>query len=160
MFMNSLEYGLDGIERRSGIDRRRNKPRVLSWYWIKGRRGVPRRQADRKHPQVIDRYNPKFLLIIIGILLLSILDAVLTLILIKSGAKELNPILDFYLGVSPWLFVFIKYFLTSAAVILILCCKDFYLFKTKTKAKVLFFFLPLPFLLVIPWQLTLICLFK
>ena len=40
-------------------------------------------------------------------------------------------------------------------VLIVLFIKDTYIFRTKIKAKILFFLLPLPFLLVIPWQLGL-----
>jgi hypothetical protein len=144
------------IERRSGNDRRKNRYRIISKYLLTGRRGLPRRKEDRQRPQVIERYSTRLLAIITGILFLSMLDAFFTLILVQSGAKELNPILAYFLGVSPWYFIWTKYLLTSMSVILVLFFKDFYLFKTKVKAKVVFFLLPIPFIIVIPWQLGLI----
>jgi hypothetical protein len=105
---------------------------------------------------MVDRYNGKLLAIIIFILLLSILDAFFTLILLERGAKEMNPFMAYYLDISPTLFFCIKYMLTCASVLLVLFIKDFYIFKTKLKARVLFFLLPIPFVLVIHWQLGLL----
>ena len=147
---------MSNIERRSGNVRRKNGHRIINKYLLTGRRGLPRRKEDRQSPQVIDRYSARLLAIITGILSLSILDAFFTLILIESGAKELNPILAYFLGVSPWHFIWTKYLLTSMSVIIVLLCKDFYLFKTRVKARVVFFLLPIPFIIVIPWQLGLI----
>jgi hypothetical protein len=147
---------MSNIERRSGNVRRKNSHKIISKYLLTGRRGLPRRKEDRQSPQVIDRYSARLLAIITGILSLSILDAFFTLILIESGAKELNPILAYFLGVSPWHFIWTKYMLTSISVIIVLLCKDFYLFKTRVKARVVFFLLPIPFIIVIPWQLGLI----
>ena len=63
---------MNGIERRSGIDRRKKTTPLFCKYWLKGKRALPRRQADRKFPQVVDRYNTKLLAVILLILSLSI----------------------------------------------------------------------------------------
>ncbi|SPD76080.1 conserved membrane hypothetical protein [uncultured Desulfobacterium sp.] len=144
------------IERRSGNDRRKNTHRIISRHRLIGRRRHLRRKEDRKYPQLIDRYSAKLLPIIMGILFLSIMDALFTLILVGRGAEELNPVLAYFLGISPWHFIWIKYLLTSLSVLLVVLCKDSYIFKTKLKARILLFFLPVPFLIVIPWQLGLI----
>ncbi len=154
--MRYFENSTNDLEKRSSIDRRKKNSPLFSKYLLVGRRTKPRREADRLRPQNVDRYSSKILAIIIGILALSMLDALFTLFLIDNGAKEVNPLMAYYLDLSPELFVFIKYFLTSAAVVLILFCKDFYMFNSKFKARILFFLLPLPFILVIPWQLHLI----
>jgi len=144
------------IEIRSGIDRRKRKPPLFSKYWLTGRRGAPRRKKDREKPQRVDRYNPKILGIILVIISLSIIDAIFTLNLVNLGAKEINPLLAFYLERGPLFFFIIKYFLTCASVIILLFSKDFYIFRNKVKARVLFFLVPIPFILVIQWQLYLI----
>lgn len=143
------------IERRSNIDRRNEDPSLFCKYWFTGRRAIPRRQEDRCVPKKVDRYSNKILFIIILILVLSVLDAVFTLNLVEKGAKEMNPIMNYYLERSPMLFLWIKYLLTCASVLLVLYAKDYYIFRTKFKARVLFFILPIPFILIIHWQLGL-----
>ena len=145
-----------GFDRRSGIDRREKSLPLFNKYLMKGKRSTPRRKADRQRPQEVDRYSAKTLTIILIILALSILDAIFTLVLVGNGAREVNPLLAYYLDHSPLFFLCVKYWLTCASVILILFCKDFYIFNTRVKAKVFFFMLPIPFVLVIPWQLHLI----
>jgi len=142
----------DYAEKRSGVDRRKRKSAIFSKFWFTGRRALLRREEDGKRPQMIDRYDPKILVVILAILFFSLLDAIFTLILIADGAREMNPLMAYYLEISPSLFIGVKYFLTSASIILILFCKDFYLFKTKIKAGVLFFLLLIPFVIVIQWQ--------
>jgi hypothetical protein len=154
--MSFLEDNKNMVERRSGKDRRENKPPILSIYWLTGKRGLPRRKQDRNGHQLIDRYSSKILVIIMVILSLSILDAILTLILVNSGAHELNPLMAYYLDISPSLFICMKYLLTSASVMIILLYKDHRLFRTNVKVKILFYLLPIPFIIVIPWQLSLI----
>jgi len=154
--MSSLQNSKKYVERRTETDRRKKNPPLFSKYLLKGMRTEPRRKEERQKPQRVDRYNSKILGLIVLILTLSILDAMLTLFLVENGAKEVNPLLAYYLKHSPLIFLAIKYFLTSAAVILILFCKDFYIFNTKIKARILFFLLPIPFFLVIQWQLILI----
>ena len=149
---------MSGIERRSGINRRKKAPPLFCKYWLTGNRSLPRRLGDRQFPQMVDRYSTKLFAVILFILGLSILDAFFTLILIEEGAKEINPVMDYYLKISPTLFFCIKYMLTCASVLLVLFIKDFYIFKTKLKARVLFFLLPIPFVLVIQWQLGLMLL--
>jgi len=154
--MSTLQNSIQDIDRRTGTDRRRKNPPLFSKYLLIGRRTLPRRKEERQTPQRVDRYNSRILGLIILILTLSILDAELTLILVENGAKEINPLLAYFLNHGPLFFLGIKYFLTSAAIILILFCKDFYIFNTRIKAKMLFFLLPIPFFLVIQWQLALI----
>jgi len=154
--MTYFENNMTGLDRRSGIDRRGKNPQLFSKYLMTGKRSTPRRKADRQWPQKVDRYSAKTLTIILIILGLSIVDAIFTLVLVGNGAREVNPLLAYYLDHSPLFFLFVKYWLTCSSVILILFCKDFYIFNTRVKAKVFFYMLPIPFILVIPWQLHLI----
>jgi len=88
--------------------------------------------------------------------MLSIMDAILTLELIGKGASELNPIMAYYLKLGPLAFFWTKYLLTFAAILLILFHQEAYLFRSKVQAKVLYFFLMIPFGLVVYWELYLL----
>jgi len=156
MIMGNILDSKNKIDRRKSGDRRKRTPVLFNKYLISGRRTLPRRQEDRLVVQYVDRYNSKILGMILVTLGLSLLDAIFTLLLVDSGAREVNPLMAYYLDLSPSLFLLIKYLLTCSAVILILFCKDRYIFNTKIKARVIFFLLPIPFFLVIPWQLILI----
>ena len=106
-------------------------------------------------PQKVDRYSQKIFVMILFILGLSLTDALFTLMLVDNGAEEVNPLMAYYLEEGQLFFILIKYFLTCASVMLILFCKDYSLFKTKAKVRVLFYLVPISFLLVIQWQIFL-----
>ena len=95
-------------------------------------------------------------MVILGIILLSITDAFLTLYLTSRGAVELNPIMAYYLDHSPLAFFGMKYLLTCATIIVILMIKDFYLFKTKIQGKVIFILHLILLTSVVQWELYLL----
>ena len=120
--------GYDGTERRSGKDRRlQNVP----WYqqlFPRGNRVNLRREEDRKRPVCLDRYGTLLFAVIMSIICLSLLDALLTLILVaEHGAQEMNPILAVYLDIGTKTFLFVKYMLTVFSIfILLLYNKSYY----------------------------------
>ena len=156
MKMNSVTNNSHDFDRRSGFDRRQKQLQLLSKYWLTGKRTAIRREGDRQKYQSIDRYSAKTLAVILLIVMLSVIDAILTLDLISRGAAELNPVMDYYLAHSPLAFFWVKYCLTWAAIMIILLHKNIYLFNTKIQAKVFFIVFLVPFLLVVQWQIYLI----
>jgi hypothetical protein len=144
------------FERRTGFDRRQRHKPVFSKYWLIGKRETPRRKEDRQwrfHP---DRYSPRTFVAILLIVMLSMLDAIFTLVLISRGATELNPIMNYYLGYGPRVFFVVKYLLTFASILLILFHKHVYLFRGRVQAKILFVLVIIPFVLVVPWEIYLL----
>jgi hypothetical protein len=101
-----------GIDRRSESDRRERATHPLSPASWQGRRQRGRRQVDRENTYV-DRYDPVVRYICIGVLMLSCVDAVFTLRLIEQGGTELNPVMNFFLGIDISVFVYSKLFLTA-----------------------------------------------
>lgn len=154
--MDSLPDKLPPFERRSGYDRRHRKLGILSKYWLTGKRAAVRREEDKQRAYRIDRHSSRTLAVILVIVMLSIIDAILTLHLIDRGATELNPVMDYYLGHSPLAFFWVKYMLTSAALIIVLTNKTAYLFNTRFQVKILFIVFLVPFVLVIQWELYLL----
>jgi hypothetical protein len=80
------------IDRRSGTDRRKIS---LAAYWHGARN--PRRRGGRRasdmHYPVVDWYSPRLLIPVFTILALCVLDGLLTVMLMKNGAAELNPVM-------------------------------------------------------------------
>lgn len=111
--------GNDGLDRRTGRDRRDHRVPLLKNLFFKGVRETVRRAEDRNRIVALDRYNPNLLVPIILVLGLSLLDALLTLVLIAQGARELNPVMRYFLGHGPQVFLFVKYALTAASVLII-----------------------------------------
>lgn len=83
-----------------------------------GRRRVARRSADSRGVVLLDRYSPRLFTAMMGILVLSLLDAGLTLFLVQHGAAEINPVMNYFLRQGPVVFMAAKYLLTSMAVVI------------------------------------------
>jgi len=117
--------GYDGTERRSGKDRRLLN---LPWYrrlHLKGNRVGLRREQDRKRAVCLDRYSTSLFVVIMSIICLSLLDGLLTLILVgEHGAREVNPILAVYLNIGTKTFLSVKYMLTVASIFILLLYKE------------------------------------
>ena len=113
-----------GEERRSGQDRRKGGLTSSKRLFLKGRRISSRRSADRRKIVAFDRYSASLLASILVVLFLSLLDALLTLTLLSHGARELNPIMDYYLGHGPQVFLTVKYGLTAFSVFIIVMLKN------------------------------------
>jgi hypothetical protein len=151
-----VENRASDFKRRIGHDRRQEKTPLFSRYSVKGRRIALRREDDRLKRFVPDRHSSKTFAIILVIVMLSIVDAILTLELISKGASELNPVMAYYLDFGPLAFFWTKYLLTFASTLLILFHQEAYLFRSKVQAKVLYLFLMAPFVLVVYWELHLL----
>ena len=117
------------VERRSGQERRKQPRSLLKSIFFRGSRLSTRRAEDRKKIIVFDRYHPSLFVKIIIVLSLSLLDALLTLILLSRGAIELNPVMDYYLSYGPEEFIIVKYALTVLSLLLIVLLND--VFKTR-----------------------------
>lgn len=154
--MNYAANSFSAFDRRSGFDRRQGQLPIFSKYWLTGKRTVMRRKEDRKRPYIIDRHSPKTVTAILLIIMLSVMDAVLTLDLVSRGATELNPVMAYYLGHSPLTFFIVKYLLTWAGVVLILLNKNSFIFNTRIQVKFLFIAFIIPFALVVQWELYLL----
>jgi hypothetical protein len=79
-------------ERRVGLDRRGGGTRFLSRYWLIGRRKGGRRTAEARNIYV-DRYSTAEWVLVLGILVLSVLDMVFTILHLKAGGTEANPVM-------------------------------------------------------------------
>jgi hypothetical protein len=106
----------DFIGRRTGRERRTKRFGDLRWFLKTGRRRHVRRQADRRRLHMLDYYPPKLFLVLVVVLLLSIIDALLTLWLVDNGAVEINPVMAYYLKLGPNIFMATKYMITVCVV--------------------------------------------
>ena len=137
-------------------DRRTNHKARLKYLFFNGRREAIRREEDSLRIFFFDRYHPKLFAAITAILMLSILDALFTLILIDNGSTELNPVMAYFLqhGLLP--FIVVKYFLTSIGVVLLLIFKNVFLVRAKIYTHSLFSAVIVVFSAVIVWELFLL----
>ena len=144
------------VERRSGTDRRKNSPINLRSLFLGGRRERGRREEDKQKTFLVDRYSPYLLAAIVGILFLSVIDALLTLYLLGRGAFELNPVMAYYIEMGPYSFLAVKYALTCVAVISFLILRNIYLRPLRIYTGTLFYFVLALFGTVVAWQLFLV----
>ena len=79
-------------ERRVGFDRRGDGTRFVSKYWLIGRRKAGRRDDEAQNVYV-DRYSTAEWVLVIGILVLSVLDMVFTILHLNAGGTEANPVM-------------------------------------------------------------------
>jgi len=122
-------------ERRRGPDRRHTT--LLSF--LKG--GVtPRRRGGRRtgeHHLPIDWHEPYLLFLSVTILLLSVVDAFLTLTLLTVGATEANPVMAFVLSHYPHLFALSKMGFTGIGVLVLVAVARARLFRVMRVGAVL-----------------------
>lgn len=108
-----------GFERRRGPDRRQTCPLFADWrYLLRGRRQVLRRASDQRGV-CLDWHPTSLWVIALGILLLSALDAALTLTLVQYGASEANPLLRPLIEHDKHQFINLKLLLTAVPLVLL-----------------------------------------
>jgi hypothetical protein len=109
-----------GRDRRTVRDRRQKPTRPLGRHIFSGRRQTIRRLTDRKTHLCVDRYGHRLFISLLVIVLLSVLDAYLTIFHVDNGAQEINPFMNSLIDYGYIYFFVVKYVLTALAV-LILC---------------------------------------
>jgi len=109
---------MSAYDRRIINDRRRQPTPFLSRHIISGgRRRSIRREADKKKHIFVDHYSLHLFVKILLLLILSVLDAYLTLALVKESViVEANPIMALYLEHGDVTFFLEKLLLTSLSV--------------------------------------------
>lgn len=143
-------------EKRSGVDRRRKNQFNIRSLLFGGRRETIRRYEDRQRAFLLDQYHQSLFGVIAIILLLSVVDAILTLFLINHGAIEVNPIMAFYLDFGPYTFLSVKYGLTSVGLMILLIFKNMFLRSMRVETGAFLYVILAAFLGVVSWQIFLI----
>jgi hypothetical protein len=104
--------------RRQLMERRRR-----TWYALLLGNFTPRRRHPRRrnesHFAAVDWHDRRWLVVASAILLLSGLDALLTLALLERGATEANPLMAVLVGADNNVFAACKLALTAMGVILL-----------------------------------------
>jgi hypothetical protein len=110
-------------------DRRKCPTPMLSRYtFFGGRRKTIRREKEKKKHLFVDLYSTRLLIAVVSLLILSCLDAYLTLTLIAKGSVvEANPIMAFFLDYGIMPFTIIKFVITSLCLILLCLLKNAYI---------------------------------
>ena len=143
-------------DRRSGQDRRQKSNFLSSSAFFAGRRKSLRRREDCRSVVTLDWYQPTLFIAVIIVLSLSLMDGVLTLVLIHKGAVELNPVMRFYLALGPTIFVLAKYGITALAVTILVVLEAMLAVRCRLAASLLFPSCVILFGSVILWELYLL----
>ena len=93
---------------------------------------------------------------ILAVIFLSALNGFLTLLLMDQGAYEVNPIMAYFLNVSPFAFVASKYALTCMAALIGLMLRNVVIRRIKRPTYALLYLLAGAFAAVVAWELYLI----
>jgi hypothetical protein len=113
-------------DKREFTDRRQCPTPILSRYtFYGGRRKTVRRNQDKSSSIYVDLYSTRLLVAVLSLLLLSCLDAFLTLELIHKGrVVEANPLMAFFLEYGTMPFTIIKFTITAFCLIILCLFKN------------------------------------
>jgi hypothetical protein len=110
------------LQRRETSDRRQRVWWSIVYGNIKPRRRAPPRRLDHNSYHSVDWHSAHLLVIAIGISLMSVADAFLTLVLLQGGAaEEANPLMDLVVHGDPMRFAALKMAMTGCSVVLMVC---------------------------------------
>jgi hypothetical protein len=111
-------------DRRTVSDRRQKPTRPHGRYILSGRRQTIRRESDRKTHLYVDRYGHRLFISLLLIIVLSVLDAYLTIFHLDNGAQEINPLMNSLIDYGYIYFFLVKYVLTALAVFILCLYKN------------------------------------
>ncbi len=120
-------------EHRSQSDRRKTPTSVWRAFLPNGRRLRSRRRHEHCRPYFVDRYSSAMFLGVVMLILATLIDAILTVQILRAGGEEVNPLMDRLLNHSLEAFVLGKYLLTVLGLPLLLIFKNHYLFGTRLR---------------------------
>ncbi|MGD0491016.1 MAG: DUF5658 family protein [Steroidobacteraceae bacterium] len=103
-------------DRRSRVDRRERFWWSLLYGSIRPRRRRPARREQDARFHALDWHASHLWAVSIGILILSVVDAFLTLRLLSAGAVEVNPFMALFVGGNAALFAGLKLAMTGVCV--------------------------------------------
>jgi hypothetical protein len=96
-------------------------------------------------------HNIKIMICILVILIFSFADGILTLEVINKGGREVNPIMDFFMGISPFFFMFSKLIFSIIGVSFLFVTKNMQLKPFLIRVHVLFPVFAIIYGIVVLW---------
>jgi hypothetical protein len=146
----------DRQERRERSERRKTPTTI--WNSLSGsgsRRGL-RRDDESAAAHFVDLFPAHLLALIVALLILSIVDAVITLELIDSGCDEINPLMACLLERGPMAFLVGKFLLTATGLPLLVVFKNFSLFGSRLRVGHLIPVFVILYVLLLSYQVALL----
>jgi Domain of unknown function (DUF5658) len=99
-----------------------------------GRRKFPRREHERRGSYFVDRFDAMTLAMIVGLLVLTIADGVLTIELLDTNSEEVNPLMAQLLLKGNYVFLLGKFILTATGLPYLVAYKNYRMFGTRFRA--------------------------
>ena len=121
-----------------------------------GNRKTVRRQEDQDRILFVDQYSPALFMAVVGILFLSVIDAILTLFLLNHRAYETNPVMAYLLNISPYAFIISKYSITVIGTFGLFMFRAVVIRKLNVRTHSLLTLIVCVYLAVVAWELYLI----
>lgn len=120
-----------------------------------GSRRHSRRKEDAQKYFFVDLYSSFSAGVLVFTLILSVVDAFMTLRLVGRNIEELNPVMGFFLKLGPLEFIMAKWFLTALGLFTLLIFQNYYLWKGKVRTAALLAILPILYLGLITYEILL-----
>ena len=105
-------------ERRDRADRRRRIWWAVLYGSFNPRRRIPPRRLDDSRFHSLDWHAAHLLAVAVGILLLSVADAFMTVTLLAGGAVEVNPVMALVVYQNATVFAVLKMAMTGLGVMM------------------------------------------
>ena len=115
-------------DRRGAPDRRQHFLWSLLYGGFHPRRRAGRRLADHHRP-IVDWHSPDLLFSSVGLIVLCLCDAALTLVLLAHGASEANPVMALIVDGDVERFALVKLALTASSLLALVAVARFTVFR-------------------------------
>ena len=145
-----------GYDRRSGYDRRKEEGFSLRLLIGNGQRITIRRKEDRDRIFWVDQYSPVLFATIVAILFLCVIDTLLTLYLLNSGAYEINPIMAYLLKIGPFQLFIFKYVLTCVVTFSLFLFRAVVVRRFNISTHSILHFIAWIYVSIVAWELYLV----
>lgn len=111
-----------------------------------------RSTEDKRGLHFVDEYSPNLMRLILLLLILSIVDGLTTLYLLKDDVFEINPIMAFCLDRGPWFFLATKFLLTCFGATCLLVVSNHRAFGGRIQVRDIFPAMVSLYLMVMVWN--------
>ena len=127
-----MEMSEGVIDNRAIGDRRLLSWRTALYGFMRSRRREHRREQEIE-VRFLDEHHPWLFFLAVGTMLLSSIDAFMTLLLIERGMVEVNPVMAAIMGQGTGWFTASKLFMTGTGVlVLVFLAKSQFLNRFRT----------------------------
>ena len=113
-----MEVGGSIVEKREPSDRRLFSWKIIFFGFMRSRRHTLRRECDAE-VLFIDWHHPWLFFLAVGTMIMSCLDAFMTLQLLDRGMVEVNPVMAAILGQGTTAFAVSKMTMTGTSILIL-----------------------------------------